>query len=112
MRTRHAFVPRLAREPTLLFDGFVKYDLDRGRSEAVAWGPGLIGGETWFAPRPGGTDDDDGWVLAFVTDRADDRSELWVLDAREVSAGPVARVRLPRRVPVGFHATWVPSAAL
>ena len=34
-------------------------------------------------------------------------SEVVVLDARQLSAGPLARVQLPQRVPVGFHACWV-----
>jgi carotenoid cleavage dioxygenase len=32
-----------------------------------------------------------------------------VFDASAVGNGPVARVHLPRRVPFGFHATWVPA---
>jgi carotenoid cleavage dioxygenase-like enzyme len=35
-----------------------------------------------------------------------------VLDARDVSSGPVCRIRLPVRVPLGFHATWVPGERL
>ena len=45
--------------------------------------------------------------MTFVYDKAEDRSELVVLDARDVAAGPLARVALPQRVPYGFHATWV-----
>jgi carotenoid cleavage dioxygenase len=44
-----------------------------------------------------------------VHDDADDATDLVVLDATEVDAGPVARVRMPERVPYGFHGTWVPA---
>ena len=32
-----------------------------------------------------------------------------VLDARDVAAEPVAKVKLPRRVPFGFHGSWLPA---
>ena len=38
-------------------------------------------------------------------------AQLLVIDATDISAGPVARVMLPLRVPYGFHGTWVPRAA-
>jgi carotenoid cleavage dioxygenase-like enzyme len=42
----------------------------------------------------------------------DYRSEAWIFDARRITAGPLARVKLPGRVPVGFHASWVKGAQL
>jgi carotenoid cleavage dioxygenase len=44
-----------------------------------------------------------------VYDSARDTSQLLVLDATDLAAGPVARVMLPRRVPHGFHGTWAPA---
>jgi len=35
-----------------------------------------------------------------------------IFDAKNFSSPPVARVRLPQRVPVGFHALWVLGAKL
>lgn len=70
---------------------------------------GVFGSEAPFAPRPGGTAEDDGWVLTFVTDTSTWRSECWVFEAPRIAAGPVARVELPARVPAGFHAAWVPG---
>jgi carotenoid cleavage dioxygenase len=48
--------------------------------------------------------------LSVVTDRATDSSDLAVLDARDVAGEPVARVHIPRRVPIGFHANWFAEA--
>jgi carotenoid cleavage dioxygenase len=44
-----------------------------------------------------------------VFDRSEGTSKLVVLDARDVGAGPIARISIPQRVPYGFHATWVPA---
>jgi carotenoid cleavage dioxygenase len=39
-----------------------------------------------------------------------DRSECLVLDARDIAAGPIARVRLPERIASGTHSCWMPLA--
>ena len=41
-----------------------------------------------------------------MTDSNTWQSDCLVFDARDIEAGPVARVRIPQRVPYGFHATW------
>ena len=33
-------------------------------------------------------------------------TDVCVLDARDVAAGPIARVHLTQRMPFGFHANW------
>ena len=60
---------------------------------------------------PGGRDDADdaGWLLTFLHDDAEDRSELVIVDATDGRSGPVARIATPQRVPYGFHAAWVPA---
>ncbi len=50
----------------------------------------------------------DGWVLSFVHDPARGAADLVVVDASDFTSPPVARVHLPRRVPNGFHGTWMP----
>ena len=54
-------------------------------------------------------EDDGATCSAYVHDEATDRSELVVIDATDVTDGPVAQVELPARVPYGFHAAWVPA---
>ncbi len=88
------------------FNGVMKYDLDSGRSERFVHGPGETSGECIFVPDPDGSAEDDGWLMSIVSDEASRSSVLAVLDARHVAAGPVARVKIPRRVPIGFHANW------
>ena len=100
-----AYHPRIAKEETLLFDGFIKYDTRTGAGRHVAYGPGRIGGETVFVPREGAEEEDDGYVTTFVTDRSEMQSELVVYDAQSLELA--CRILLPRRVPFGFHANWV-----
>jgi carotenoid cleavage dioxygenase len=108
-KNRYAYNVHISSEPTLLFDGIVKYDLTTGHDERWWCGAGRWASESPFAPRPNAMSDDDGYLVTFVYDQLDDRSEVVILDAADIASGPVGRVLLPQRVPVGFHATWVPG---
>ncbi len=92
------------------FHGVIKYDVEGGGSQRFIHGDTAVSGEHIFAPNPSGTAEDDGWLLTMVTDRQTEQSALVVLDARDLAAGPVARVHIPRRVPLGFHASWFPES--
>ncbi|MBL8773388.1 MAG: carotenoid oxygenase family protein [Phenylobacterium sp.] len=89
-----------------LFTGIVKHDLDTGRSWSLAFGEGRYGSEAPFAPRVGGTAEDDGYLVSFITDMAENRSECVVVDAKDIEAGPVCRILLPHRISSGTHACW------
>lgn len=66
--------------------------------------------EALFVPRNEGADEGEGYLLSVVTDMGSDRSHLLILDAQNVSAGPLATAQLPHRVPVGFHGCWRPAS--
>jgi carotenoid cleavage dioxygenase-like enzyme len=119
-RTRFGYAARFFEggDGMPLFDAVVRYDLDRGSDETLVFGPDRFGGEAVFAPRAGGggaedgpgAAEDDGWLLSLVHDQGEGRSELLVIDPRDLRE-PRARVVLPRRVPWGFHAAWVDQGA-
>jgi carotenoid cleavage dioxygenase len=96
----------------LTMDGFLKYDLDKGAHEEHKHGKNRFGGEGVFVPRPGAKAEDDGWLLTFVHDEGENRSELVVLETQAFSRPPVARILLPARVPYGFHGTWLEERVL
>jgi carotenoid cleavage dioxygenase len=94
---------------TVEFHALVKYDHRDGSCVRYDYPEGWYASESPFAPDPSGRDEDDGWVVTIATDAASLRSECWVFDARAIERGPVARVKLPARVPTGFHAKWIPG---
>jgi carotenoid cleavage dioxygenase-like enzyme len=91
-----------------VFEGVVKQDFRSGTRERWIPGAGRQPNEFLFVPT--GRSEDDGYLLSYVYDPVRDKSDLVILDARDVGAGPVATIRLPARVPYGFHGTWVPDA--
>lgn len=92
-----------------VFDAIVKYDDSTGSVTRFRLKPTEWTGEPVFAPDPDGAAEDDGWILSYVSDIAQGTSHLHILDARDIAAGPVARVALPGRVPFGAHGSWLPD---
>ena len=64
-------------------------------------GPDQFAQEPIFCPRPNAQTEDEGWVLTMVYDAASDHTHLVVLDAQDLRSGPVARIKLPQRIPYG-----------
>ena len=83
--------------------------IDGDEVRPIDLGPGRLSGEWVMVPRTPDAAEDDGWLLSFVYDRATERSDLMILAADDPAAGPVASVKLPVRVPAGFHGNWVPD---
>lgn len=89
----------------------VRYDLQRDSASEHRFafdGHSGAPDEAVFAPVPGQSDESAGWYLTYVYDPVRDGSDLVVIDASDFDGEPVARVRLPRRVPHGFHGNWLP----
>lgn len=88
-------------------DAIVKYDLRTGTDLTYQAGAGMAPGEAEFVPAGGGASEDAGWLLSIVSDTAGTGSEFVVLDASDMTR--TASVRLPHRVPAGFHGAWLPD---
>jgi carotenoid cleavage dioxygenase-like enzyme len=89
----------------------VRYDLTSGTGEEHAFGtaesPGGPG-EAVFVPSSNGpADEANGWYLGYVYDPARNGSDLVIIDASDFAGRPVARIKLPQRVPYGFHGNWI-----
>ena len=88
--------------------------LDHQTGKLDIWSPGAGCGvqEPQFVPRTPDAPEGDGWLLVLVNRPAENRSDLVVLDATNLDAGPAALIRLPTRVRSTFHGTWAPKDAL
>jgi carotenoid cleavage dioxygenase-like enzyme len=88
------------------FQSILHYDLERGTEEARMLPGRDAAGEPVFVPT--GEAEDEGVLLSIIWRAEDDRSELLILDAQNVTGEPVATLALPHRVPSGFHGNWLP----
>jgi len=88
-------------------DGLLKMDAATGKTETHDFGAGRHPGEPVFVPAAGSRGDDEGYVITYVHDDASATADLVVLDASRFSAPPIARVKIPRRIPYGFHGSWI-----
>jgi len=90
----------------------LKYDFERGAGWEHELGPGRSASEGVFVPASPTAREDEGFVLSFVYDEGEGRSEVVVLDAQDFEGPALARIRLPQRVPFGFHGSWIDAQVL
>jgi carotenoid cleavage dioxygenase-like enzyme len=76
------------------------------------FGEGCFGSASPMALTVGAHDEGDGSVMSFVTDMNTHTSECVVLDARNIAAGPVARIMLPLQISSETHACWADASEI
>jgi len=87
-----------------------KHDLIAGTRTELALGAGRVAGEVVFIPAADGASEDAGGRMGYVADLSAGAAELLIVDAQTMAEE--ARVKIPRRIPAGFHGNWVPESAL
>jgi carotenoid cleavage dioxygenase len=90
-----------------LFSGLKRYDMTTGAMARHEYGAGRYGSEPQIGLVEGAKAEDDGYVVTMVADMNDNSSEIMLLRADDLAAGPVARIILPERMNIGTHACWV-----
>ena len=78
------------------------------------YGAGVYGSEAPIAPAHGATRDTaegKAYAVSFVTDSNDWSSACLIFDAEDITR-PIAKVKIPRRISIGFHTTWVDGAQI
>lgn len=88
----------------------IKHDLHAGTREIHEFGALRHPGEFAFVPRHALAGEDEGWLMGYVVNMADQTTDLVILDAQRFTGGPQAVITLPHRVPPGFHGNWVAEA--
>lgn len=106
---RHGYYAAQKRgtEPGASFDTLVHIDLDTGKRQEWEPGAGKFVHEPVFVPRKADAPEGEGFITSLVYDGERNLSDFVVLDAENMSSGPLARVELPTRVPFGFHGNWL-----
>ncbi|XP_030972679.1 9-cis-epoxycarotenoid dioxygenase NCED2, chloroplastic [Quercus lobata] len=108
-KTKYAYLA--VAEPWPKVSGFAKVDILSGEMKKYIYGDRKYGGEPFFLPRdPNSENEDDGYILCFVHDERTWKSELQIVNAMNMKLE--AAIKLPSRVPYGFHGTFVDSKDL
>ena len=91
------------------FGPSLKYDLKTGKTDIHDYGRGRMGVEPVFVRKPGAVAEDEGWILSYVYDSDRHQSDVVILDAQDFTGNAIATIRLPVRIPFGFHGGWAPD---
>jgi carotenoid cleavage dioxygenase len=89
----------------------IRHDLQTGARDLHDFGAGRHVGEFVFVPRRDDAPEGDGWLMGLVVDGVQQTTDFVILDAQRFGGAPQAVVRLPHRIPAGFHGNWLPTAA-
>ncbi|GAA0309716.1 carotenoid oxygenase family protein [Sphingomonas oligophenolica] len=85
----------------------LKHDLETGAREVHDFGEGRDPGEFVFVPAHADAAEGEGWMIGLVIDVRNETTDLVILDAQAFTSAPVASIRIPHRVPPGFHGNWL-----
>lgn len=107
LQHRFVYTPGKMIEKTENFHALIKYDVETQSTQIHDFGSTHEIGEAVFVPRKNATHEDDGYLMLFVYDKTENNSEFVILNAAHLSDQPIARVKLPRRIPHGLHGTWM-----
>jgi len=91
------------------YDAVMRLDVDKGRVDHYRYGADVMVEEHVFVPRPGSQREGDGWLVGTALDLKKQQMLFSVFDAQHLADGPIAQGELPRVMPLGLHAIFVPA---
>ncbi|CAI6097509.1 unnamed protein product [Clonostachys chloroleuca] len=89
------------------FDAITHVDIAAGVTRVWEAGQGTVVGEPCFIPRGEDSPEGDGYLVVCTRDVSSKQAHLTVLDATQITAGPVCIVELPFQLCEGVHGNWV-----
>ena len=95
-----------------IMNTLARLDLQTGQQDCWWVGPTSSLQEPAFIPRPGSTEEGDGWWVMVENRLAEMRSNLLLFEGRDLAAGPVAVIELPLRLRHALHGNWTPAAEI
>ncbi|XP_047979154.1 9-cis-epoxycarotenoid dioxygenase NCED6, chloroplastic-like [Salvia hispanica] len=108
-RTRYVYLA--IAEPWPKCSGIAKVDLDTGAVAKYLYGNRKFGGEVCFVPNEDeDEDEEEGFLMSIVRDEEREKSKLVILKASTMTQ--VASIKIPSRVPYGFHGTFISAQEL
>lgn len=99
-----------AKGQKMIFNTLARIDVKSGETVYYTGPENVIFQEPIFIPRHADAGEGDGYLAFVITNKEGQQlSELWLVDATDMAAGPIARVRIPLRLRPGLHGSWAPA---
>jgi carotenoid cleavage dioxygenase-like enzyme len=83
------------------------YNFEKGVEESYYAGKHHYVGESLFTPKHENSPEGVGYIMTIRYNLMENRSEVIILDAQNVSAGPIATIEVPRRIEYDFHGSII-----
>ncbi len=93
-------------------NSYGRFDLHTGELDRYFVGDTHTLQECSFVPRRGSTQEGDGYLIGTVSNLAERRTELVIVDAQHLAEGDLARVYLPFRADAQVHGIWCDAEQL
>jgi carotenoid cleavage dioxygenase-like enzyme len=103
------YLANTSNKNSLEFNAIAHIDLLTGKRSERVLDLGDAANEPVFVPRSATAPEGDGYIISLVHRAASGTGELLILNAQDIAGEPAAVLKVPRRVPAGFHGNFVPA---
>lgn len=106
-KNRYSYNTYTAEQPYFLMAGIQKWDYFTNTvADSYRLPKDKFMGQPVFAGKLGSDTEDDGYLLAYITDITGADGEIYIWAGSCIGDGPICKVKIPIRLPGGSHAYW------